>query len=331
MGREGENMTENHENVILFPGWRKNLEKESLAALEEKRFEEALDKLNILLSHQTDNHEIVIGKLMCLTELGRYDEAIDLSEELLIEKNEYYYDYAQIYIMVLFQTGQYGTLMDRVTDELEDAALPTAIAEQFRQLYDLSKGLNKDALEKQVSVYTEELTKAIQEENYERQWQLIENLRKMKVEPTDQIVSYLTKGFIHPVIKTSIFKWLKDLEVSEEIEVHKLNVSIIIKPVDVASIRADAMIHEIMSMLNDLEQGNPSLYILLEQLLYRYAYVRFPMLPERSDITFIADALRNIGEEYLHESSEHTIDESVSKYIEDIKMCEALYLSVIAE
>lgn len=329
--REGESMLEQHDNIILFPGWKENLEKESLIALQEKRFEEALEKLNVLLDYQTDNHEIIIGKLMCLTELGRYDEAVDLSEELLTEKNEYYYDYAQIYLTVLFQTSQYTALIDRVTYELEDPMIPTAIAEQFQQLYDLSKEMNKDVLDKQVSVYTEALTKAIREHNYERQWQMIENLRKMKIEPTNEIISYLTKDFIHPVIKTSIFKWLKDLDVTEEVEIHKLNISAIVKPIDVASIRTNVIINEILSTLNDLEQDNPSLYILLEQLLYRYAYVKFPMLPKGSDVTIVAEALRNIGAEYLHESSEETIDDSVSKYIEDIKMCEALYLSVIAE
>ena len=53
-------MSSRSENVILFPKLQKRLEEESLFALQEKRYEEALSKLNLLLSYHIDNHEILI-------------------------------------------------------------------------------------------------------------------------------------------------------------------------------------------------------------------------------------------------------------------------------
>src|SRR5690625_5739355 len=71
------------ENVILFPKWKTRLEDKSLQAMKEKKYEEALENLNKLLNYHVNNHEVIIGKLICLMELGRYEEAQDYCEEVL--------------------------------------------------------------------------------------------------------------------------------------------------------------------------------------------------------------------------------------------------------
>ncbi|QGS68969.1 tetratricopeptide repeat protein [Oceanobacillus sp. 143] len=126
-------------NVILFPKWKKTLEEESLYALQEKRYEEALEKLNKLLSYQVDDYEILIAKLMCLMELSRYEEAQELCEELLQHKDDNYYHYLHMYLTILFQTNQYELLMEHAAAELADKQLPEIFREQFTQLYDISK------------------------------------------------------------------------------------------------------------------------------------------------------------------------------------------------
>lgn len=324
-------MSGNYEKVILFPGWKKSLEKESLIDLEARRFEDALNKLNILLDDQIKQPEIIIGKLMCLIELKQYDEAIDLSEELLAVKNEYYYDYAQIYITILFQTGQYDALMNRVTYELEDPLIPEAIANQFQELYLLSKELNQENLTRQASETMDDLSIAINQHDYERQWQLLEKLRKMKVMPDEKIIAYLGDDSIHPMIKTSIFKWLSHMNISQKITIKKFNVSRTVKPSTLKDIRKSEAVKQILQSLSNLEQQNPTLYNLLEQLLYRYIYVRFPMMPEKTEQPLLAEALENIGKEYVHQQQHDTTEKRVLDYMEDIKMAEKLYTSIIDE
>lgn len=324
-------MQNNEENVILFPTWRMRLEKESLQALKDKRFTEALHKLDKLLSYQVNNHDILIGKLICLMELGRYQEAQDLSEELLEHRNENYYHYVHIYLTILFQTNQYDLLMDQVEYELENDEIPISIEEQFIQLYDMSEQMKYDLLKEKSSEYIIELTEAISEEKYIRQWQLIENLRKMKVDPTETITKYLVDENIHPVIKTAIFKWLQDKETAINIDVHKFNFEITIKPNAIKSIRKHKMMKQVMFFISELEQKNPTLFILLEQLLYRFAYVRYPIMPPSEDVISIASAIQRLGEQYLHIESNEEIHENVVDYMEEIKLCESLYLSIIEE
>src|SRR5690625_307338 len=73
--RKDEKVQRNNEKIILFPKWREDLQAESLLALKEKRYTEALPKLNLLLAYNVNSHEIIIGKLICLMELGQYEEA----------------------------------------------------------------------------------------------------------------------------------------------------------------------------------------------------------------------------------------------------------------
>ena len=324
-------MQKNEENVILFPTWRMRLEKESLQALKDKRFAEALSKLDKLLSYQVNNHEILIGKLICLMELGRYEEAQDLSEELLELRNDNYYHYVHIYLTILFQTNQYDVLMEQVEYELEYEDVPSSIEEQFIQLYNMSEQMNIDLVKEKSTEYIIELTEAVNEQKYTRQWQLVENLRKMKMDPTETIIQYLVDKNIHPVIKTTIFKWLQDKQVGTPIEVHKFNLDISLKPNAIKSIRQHKMVKQVMFFISELEQENPTLFILLEQLLYRFAYVRFPLMPPSEDVINIAGAVQNLGEQYLHIESSKEIHKNVLAYMEEIKMCESLYLSVIEE
>lgn len=329
--RKGEIVQKNDENIILFPKWRKDLEKESLLALKEKRYTDALPKLNQLLSYHINNHEIVIGKLICLMELGQYEEAQSLCEELLTYKDEKYYQYMHIYLTLLFQTNQFEMLMEQIDIELAENNIPSIIAEQFQQLYQMSHQMKSDLMSEQTTEYIEELTNAIHDQNYVRQWQLVENLRKMKIEPIERITSYLEDESVHPVTKTAIFKWLQDKKVSDHIHIRKLNLELTMIPAEVKEIRQHTITKQVMLLINRLEQNNPTLYILLEQLFYRYAYVRFPIMPPSDHVEKIAHALESIGNEYLHIEMNEQVHPEIDHYIKEIRMCERLYLSIIEE
>ncbi|MBP1947701.1 DUF3196 family protein [Virgibacillus litoralis] len=324
-------MQSNKENVILFPKWRTALEEESLKAIKEKRYEEALTKLDQLLSYHIDNHEIVIGKLICLMEMDRYVEAQDLCEAVLKYKDENYYHYLHIYLTILFQTSQYELLMEQVEFEFESEVVPEVIREQFQQLYDMSKNMKNEIRNEKSSEYIDELLKAVKQENHVQQWRLVEQMRKINANPTDSIKTLLIENNVHPVTKTAIFKWLQEKRISDEVTVNKLNKQLTIPPVNVPEISSHKTMKQTLLLINELEQKNPSLFQLVERLLYRYVYVRYPIMPNDRDIIHIAEALSTIGEEYLdlHTEDSRHLDEPVERYVDEIKMCEALYLTII--
>ncbi|UJL44989.1 tetratricopeptide repeat protein [Virgibacillus sp. NKC19-16] len=321
------------DNVILFPKWKSLLEEESLEALKEKRFEEALSKLNKLLSYQVNNHEIIIGKIICLMELGRYGEAQDICEELLQYKEENYYHYVHIYLTLLFQTSQYELLMEQVAYECENEAIPLVMKEQFQQLYDMSEKMQNDLSIEKSNAYLDDLISAFYENDHREQWRLVENLRKAESSPTSTVIKLLVNENVHPVSKTAIFHWLKDHEVSYEVEIHKLGLQLRVNPTDVTEITSHPTFKQLVLLISGLEQKDPSLFHLLGQLLYRYTYVRYPIMPPIDDVKLIAEALKITGEAYLniHTNTGEERNNDVDRYMEEIKLCESLYLSIIEE
>ncbi|GGB28022.1 tetratricopeptide repeat protein [Virgibacillus dakarensis] len=325
-------MKDNH-NIILFPKWKTVLEEESLAALKEKRYEEALKKLNKLISYHVHNHEIMIGKLICLMELGYHDEAQDLCETLLVDKDQNYYQYLHIYLTLLFQTSQYELLMEQVDYELQTGKIPSPYKKQFEQLYNMSRNMHDQLQEEKTTKYINELLKAVETEDHTKQWFLIEKIRKIKAKPPLKFADPLLHNeLIHPVIKTAIFQWLQEMNVSEQVAIHKLDLRLTTDPTKITKITEHGVVKQTKLLIGDLEQENPTLYLLLEKVFYRYAYVRYPIMPPSEDVTAIAEALTSVGKEYLNLSAENEMEsEKVLHYKKEIKMCEALYLSVIDE
>ncbi|WP_067727256.1 tetratricopeptide repeat protein [Oceanobacillus damuensis] len=326
-------MEPNSDNIILFPRLKKTLEEDSLKALQEKKYDEALGKLNQLISYGEDSHEIVIGKLICLMELGRHEEAQDLCEELIQHKNENYYHYVHIYLTILFQTSQYRLLMEQIEYEFENNQVPEPLQEQFKQLYDMSEKMKLDFVMEKSDTKVEELFTAVNQDNHIEQWRIVDQLRSMKVQPDTQILSLLKSEHVHPVIKTAILAWMKDASITDEVEIHKFSLSTHVKPIEIPPIKTNEVYKQIMLLLSEVEQNNPTLFQLLDQLLYRYIYVIYPFMPPSEDVESIMQAIKNIGNQYLHiqiEESDETSDE-VQHYMKEIRMCDSLYLSIIEE
>ncbi|RYG74844.1 tetratricopeptide repeat protein [Lentibacillus lipolyticus] len=324
-------MDNQSEKVILFPKWRTALEEESLAALKDQRFDEALLKLDELIAYGVLDHEIVIGKLICLMELNRYHDAQDLCEELLLHPDEHYYHYVHIYLTILFQTSQYEQLMSQVEMDLASAAVPPEMKEQFRQLYDMSSNMQQEIRTEKSTEYINELLKAVKEGDHPRQYRSVEQIRRLKSSPTDDVLLLLKDDQVHPVTKTAIFMWLQETGVNEKVLIEKLGIQVETRPTDITELDSHPVLKQTRLIISELEQENPSLYRLMEQLMYHYFYVRYPAMPDRGNVESIARALTKIGEEYLDIELQKTVEENrqVVNYMKEIKTCGALFAAVL--
>lgn len=317
------------ENIILFPKWQQKLEEESIAAIQEKRFEEALEKLDKLLSYQVKKHEIYTGKLICLMELERYDDAQELCESLIEEKDEHYYEYIHIYLTLLFQTNQYEELMETVHNELETGNVPVQLEALFSQLYTMSEKMLKSEENDQFHFHLDALFDAVNQDNHIEQWRLIQKLSKLNVAPNEKIIHLLVDEHIHPLNKTAIFLWLKYAGINETIEIHKFGTLMEMKPTDAPDIKESELAIMISAEIREVEQENPSLHQVMDTLLHHYLYVLYPITPPVMDAPHIADALFHVGNEYLNIDTVSMEDEKVKKYINEIKTTELLYASIL--
>ncbi|GGA86082.1 tetratricopeptide repeat protein [Ornithinibacillus halotolerans] len=321
------------ENIIMFPRWESNLKEESFYHIQEKQYEEALEKLNKLLQFSKNDHEILIGKLMCLMELYRYQEAEELCEEIISDKNnKHYYHYLHMYFTILFQTNKYELLMERLEDELHSKGLPELLREQFLQLYNMSKTMVTEIDDKKSSMYVDELLAAIQQSNYDKQWQSIMNLQTVMKELDERIIPVLNEAEVHPVIKTELLFILANHNYSKMVNVHKFGQELQVIPINLSKIQTHPTYVAVINIIKDVEQSNPTLYNFLERLLYRYLYVLFPIIPPFDNAGDIARSLLRIGDELFQQTTNALSNHAkVDQYLNDILNCEQLYLSIIHE
>lgn len=320
-------------DIILFPKWQKMLEEESIAAIKDRHFEAALDKLNLLINYQVRNHEIYTGKLICLMELERYEEAQELCEALLLEKNENYYQYIHIYLTLLFQTNQYGLLMEIASTELESGNVPQSLVEPFKQLYEMSGKMRIDIEIDRSNTYLESLYDAVSQDNHIEQWRLINKLSKRDMPPSEKVVSLLANEHVHPLNKTAIFMWIQRKGVTKPVDIHKFGIHIKMIPAETPALEECTITKHVYSFINNLEQNNPSLFQLVETLFKHYLYVLYPISPPDSDAKSIAEALVAIGNEYLNitDKAASRDTQKQKRYINEIKTSDMLYSSIIDE
>lgn len=317
------------DNVILFPKWKQTLEQESLRALEESQYEKALEKLNQLLKYGERKYEIMTGKIICLMELDRYEEAQTFCETCLKHGDDHYFQYFHMYVTILFQTSQYQLLMEEM--ELKWREIPSEMTDSFEQLYTMSQNMQYEKRVERGHYFVEALISAIRRQDYQTQWRMIEKLSELHITPSQRFYNYLIDDTIHPVVKTTLFHWLQQDGTRDWLEVSQENGHVSVQSSVFPNLKEQPVTRQVMYLVNEYEQKNPSQFYLMEQLLYRYLYVCYPILPPVSDAKQVASALVTLGDQYLQNESaqNHMTDGRVNWYIQRIKLYETLYLSIL--
>ncbi|WP_179107137.1 DUF3196 family protein [Sediminibacillus massiliensis] len=331
-------MSRENDNVILFPKWKDALEEESLQALKEKRYEDALNKLNKLIEHDVHSHEVYTGKIICLMELGHYEKAEELCRELIDNEDAYYFEYIHIYLTLLFQMSHYEEIISLTDRIFQTKKVPESLKAQLWQLYEMSKKLHRDERQDEAAGLMDELKAAVNSGDSVKQWRVLVKCRELEVKPyLDYIKHLLINDSIDPVVKTAIVQWLQKQEIDESIEVGKFGNALCINPSKLKDMNDHPVTKQILVLLREVEQNNPSLYELLEKLLTRYIYVMFPFTPDEGRLLEIAQALKVMGAEYLHIDaspyleSEYIDIEDIKACVEEILSAEKHYFSIIEE
>ncbi|SDK41576.1 tetratricopeptide repeat protein [Sediminibacillus albus] len=331
-------MKTKNDNVIIFPKWKDTLEEESLQALKEKRYEDALKKLNELIGHEIYSHEIFTGKIICLMELGKTEDAEELCRRLIAQEDDYYFEYLHIYLTLLFQMSEYKQLIEIIEDVFASKTVVEPFQSQLKQLSEMSKKLSQDKMDEQAYDYINELGKAVKAGDSFSQWRLLVQCRGLAVAPYIQFLKRLLKDQqIDPVVKTAIIEWMQEQQIDEDIAVDKLGFTITVNPSKLKGIDSHAVTKQIHVLMREVEQDNPSLFQLLENLLYRYLYVRYPVMPEEKDLVAISHALKIMGAQYLQlEAFENTYRKEAEAfetdtYLKEIAESQKRYFSIIEE
>lgn len=331
-------MTEHKADVVIFPKWKSSLEEEGLLALQAKKYPEALDYFEKLISFDAANFEVLTGKLICLMELGKYDEAEEICKNLMREDDDNYFQYLHIYLTILFQTNRYQELLDLLDEVFQSDDIPQDVRKQFWQLYDVTEKLNADDISTEYYEDVDEFLASLNTKDVKKQWRFLSKIKEQDVHPyIKEIVPYLQMDYIQPVIKTALLQWMQEHNVDQNVEITKLGDSITVNPANLTDILTHPSSRQILLLLDDVEQSNPTLYEFVQQLLFRYLFVRYPIMPKEEEAPALAKAFLDLGSSYLQLDEEafpvenYGSDKEVELWKQQIEYYEANYFSVLDE
>ncbi|TGB04136.1 DUF3196 family protein [Halobacillus salinus] len=327
-------MENENKNVVMFPKWKSRLERIGLEALKEKRYQDAVDSLLPLIEYGVASEDVVTGLLMSWIETGELDRAEELCQQKMKESlDEQYYHYLHMYITILFQRNRYQEIVDLLEEVFESEDIPHQSRTQLWQMFEVSRKLLEGHQQEQGEKWKVNFFEALDKNDSPGQWRALDTLKEQSAERfLEDFKGLLVDSSIHPIIKTAIIQWFRDSEVNNPITVSKFGQTFELVPSELNQFQSDYMIKQIQLRLGDMEQSNPSMYDMVNQLLYRYCFVRYPIFPQEEEVPVIVEALKQLGHEYLQ--LPYRFDEAVDgveKYKQEIELCEQHYTLLVGE
>lgn len=313
------------DRIIMRPGLRDSLEKQMHAYIEEKKYSEALSVANELIEHDVQDINVNLIKLSCLTELNRLNDAVFFIEDLLQKQDKHYYSYFEIYLGLLYETEQYEEIMHT----LDGTEIPEASKPVFDDLYRIAFQTNEKIKLATAKELIAELEVVINTKDNLKQWNLMNQLRNLKVKPPNDIIRLLKLDIIHPVVKTAVFSWLNETQYQNEVEINKFNQTLNLVPAKTENLTSHPVVRKTIFYLTKIEDENPSLYNMIEEMLIKYFYVNYPILPDESEAKQIAEALELLCKQSLYGESSKEIKEDLKQYMKEIEKSYKIYFEVI--
>lgn len=328
-------MNERHGNIVLFPKQREELEKNAFHAMEEKDYRRALDFFNQLIDFGVNEQSITFGKLTCLIELGEQNEAEEMCEELIAQKDDNYFSYINLYATLLFQSHKHKEVAQLLEEALNSADIPMLLKSQFEKLYDVNKPLVNEQIEHEEKITKRELIEAFETNDSLAQWHLVNHLQNMDIEPYIKLFrDMLASERVNPVIKTVIVGLLQAKSVDQDIIVEKFGAEMAINP-SLFPFKNDHPFREAFRQeMDHYEQDDPTFYRLCEQLIDRYFSVLYPFTPKMAKLKLFKQAIVSItknsfdGETLDTEGSDPIEIEKIAKQIIEV---EKVYFSLMEE
>ncbi|SDD13724.1 Tetratricopeptide repeat-containing protein [Terribacillus halophilus] len=322
-------------NVVLFPGLKTRLEQEGMKELQEKNYTDAIDKFEQLLDYGYRQPEILTGRLICLMELGRHEEAEEMSLQLLAAKDKDYLQYLHIHLTLLFQLGRYEEVVEMLDGVYANEKIPAPLKTSFDQLQKVSRKMAEDKSQTTADQLIHNFDKARKNQDAAQQWQLIQKCHSLDISPhVQKMEAFLMDEEADPVVQTAVLEWLIKQEIQFPVTIHKMKETITVIPENLTMVEKSEGMEQVLGHLHLLEQQNPSLYDLVYKLLYRYMYVRYPLMSTVEEAAVLAAALQKLASSYLQIEQPAVTEEEAQKIasmMEEIITFEAKYLTVAEE
>ncbi|WP_210340911.1 tetratricopeptide repeat protein [Alkalicoccobacillus gibsonii] len=327
-------------NIILYPGLVRRLLELGMDALKAKDGKRAHEYFEQAESIEPENAKVRFGKMLSLVELGKLEEAVNLTDKLLREDSGDYFENLQVHISLLVQLSRYEEVIELLDAVLAENRFPHQHAESLYKLLHFSRQMTESLPSVEQSLVEEELDDEVEQEeldklqssNPELEWQAIQNLGKKKQrQATEAFITYIEDSTNDWLLQSYALQFLMDWNVVEEITITKLGQTQVVVPDTLKN--EGKLTHFISKMkqllVESLEHEDPILMEMSTQLMVLHSLTLFPFLPEESEqrsyaAAFTIIACERIASDYNEIEIVETFKTNRSDVLKKIEFIEEL-------
>ncbi|WP_017755998.1 outer membrane protein assembly factor BamD [Calidifontibacillus oryziterrae] len=315
----------NKDNIIPFPNLEERLLNKGIEALSNRQFKDALQVFK-QLSRNFPNYypEGEIGIVVCLYELGIYEDAKERCMRLLQEGIGDYFNVLKIYLSILMQQGEFSEIVTILEPLFNEERIPAELAEELFQLLEFSKkSISQKSQLDRPMIDTGVLEEQLLHGTIEEQLLVIQKLRSLPINSKiiDCIELVLINEKSHPIIQSMLLHLLMEKQINESFTVKKFQQTISLNTKDLKSFFEETFTIEVLNKLDYiLGQENPTLYEHVKELWNRFLFTLFPFQPDPARAMVWAAALHKVGYELFGiEINDIELNRLYNENIDDIK------------
>ena len=307
-------------NVIVFPTTVNRLLAEGMTFLKEEKYEDARDSLYQVLTYEPEHAAALGGYAYCLYELGEFEEALEVCEELLKIGPIHYLETMELYISILMQVREFEEAEKMIELLIEEKVLPEERLEQFQQLRDLNERIAANASVEKVdaSLYEIDTFLALRPSEQE---QLILDLPTTSYQALKKRLLAIIE---HPesdlLTKTYILYMLYQEKIEAEVNVQKFNYTGTFNVNDLPDPMNNARIRKITAIMEEELAKDPTRLELVKELFERHIYLLYPFIWDDYDEVEVAQGYMDYTEGLFTGMSSFNEDEKLMELIQQAEL-----------
>ena len=295
------------DNIILFPFTIEQHLERGFMGIEKRNFEEALEHFAAVSHYDPSHREAKLAKALCLFELHRYEEVINITSSLLYEGDDSYFEILRLHIEALIHNGNSEEAQVFLEALMEEETLPPMFIEQ----QELLKSISKEPEYKQPSLqykieddptYKKKLLEWLKNGTSEQKQNAIEQSFFLYDEDLENALKDYLLADNDPVSKTFALQALKTMGESDSVKLLKNNKQY---EVELASVPVQAEEWQEIcapvyrALVDRTESESPSLMKFAVQLWMEYLFIIYPEVPEDKKANLLTAAIHAITAEML--------------------------------
>ncbi|MDE4083840.1 tetratricopeptide repeat protein [Planococcus maritimus] len=277
-------------NVIVFPTTVTRLLSEGMTSLKNEQYADARDKLYQVLVYEPDHAAALGGYAYSLYELGEFEEALEVVQELLRVGPIHYLETMELYISILMQVKQFEEAEKMIEVLIEENVLPKERLEQFHQLRDLNERIAESAASAKRETGQFGLDQFLPLSASEQEQRVTELPKEAYPAMKKQLIELIRHPEVDWVAKSYLLLMLREQQVSGTVRVEKFHYKNELAISELPDPLKDERLLGIRKRLEEALEKEPAKLQMVMELVDRHIYLLYPFFFEEFEEAEIAEA-----------------------------------------